>query len=153
MTRPKARQQAKQQLLILLLLFFLSYEYLSHDIISSERACALFSGQVMPELVNGLCGFGMVPGDLFALPLTNGNPSSEAVLPLGEVDTDKNPGKCFADELPRWVYHRDSHALNDSGLLCCAICLRLIRSLHSQRLSTALKQSNSMSFDRAALIS
>lgn len=66
----------------------------------------------MPDLVNNLCGYGMLPGplgslplqittDLSGMPISAGNPNSEAGLPLAELGGDKNPGNCFADELPR----------------------------------------------------
>ena len=76
----------------------------------------------MPELVNSLCGYGAMP-PMAGMPLQVTQPSnttqclpSSGSLPddssLPKVVPEKDPGKCFADDLPRCD--------TDNGCLCLA---------------------------------
>lgn len=70
-------------------------------------------GQVMPDLMNGLCGYGVMPPPMGSMPLQVTQPSNAplpmagsndpelAALPVPKALPEKDPSKCFADELPR----------------------------------------------------
>ena len=64
--------------------------------------------------MNGLCGYGVMPGPMSSMPLQV-TQLSNTPLPMAGSDepdlsappvpkalAEKDPSKCFADELPRW---------------------------------------------------
>ena len=69
----------------------------------------------MPDLMNGLCGYGVMPPPMGSMPLQVTQPSNAplpmagsndpelAALPVPKALPEKDPSKCFADELPRCV--------------------------------------------------
>ena len=101
------------------------------------------AGQVLPELMNSLCGFGVMPASMSSMPLPvaqpltahNGMPSTEpcaADLSLPKTMAEKDPSKCFADDLPRcatFLISRYTRHPHKAGCLAmpCSHCVHSSR--------------------------